>query len=269
MSGYKDAVSVNSISHWLHDVSLFDSAWRKVSVGVWPWLWSHQLCTLTVSVWTPILAIEGSRRQIPYLWAYMLLGQVVAISTSAALFFAVLLSHQPITQYNPSHSSLMGLFISSVGGIITVIISPYVASTSLFMPNLLVMHILLILPLINNTTTKNGSMKTSLLIIMLYIYGAGSNLAIYVNQWLQCMTMLNDHSLFYQLIHTFYDHPAQSSISYDIVCMNVLSVAWMMVNMKHKYTLLIIILTPILSASVTLPLFFAMTEYTHLIQKIK
>jgi hypothetical protein len=53
-------VSLNSISYWLHDVSLFDSAWRQVCVGVWQWLWSHQLCSLTVSVWTPILAIEGN-----------------------------------------------------------------------------------------------------------------------------------------------------------------------------------------------------------------
>lgn len=50
---------VNSISHWLHDVSLFDDAWRTVSQGGWPWLWSHQLCLFTVIVWTPFLVIEG------------------------------------------------------------------------------------------------------------------------------------------------------------------------------------------------------------------
>lgn len=53
---------LNSISYWLHDVSLFDSAWRQVCVGAWQWLWSHQLCSLTVAVWTPILAIEGKNR---------------------------------------------------------------------------------------------------------------------------------------------------------------------------------------------------------------
>lgn len=50
---------LNAISYWLNDVSLFDSAWRQVCVGAWQWLWSHQLCSLTVAVWTPILAIEG------------------------------------------------------------------------------------------------------------------------------------------------------------------------------------------------------------------
>lgn len=60
MATFTEPVSLNSISYWLHDVSLFDSAWRQVCVGVWQWLWSHQLCSLTVSVWTPILAIEGN-----------------------------------------------------------------------------------------------------------------------------------------------------------------------------------------------------------------
>ena len=58
-ASYGLPVSLDSISLWLHDTSLFDSAWRQVSVGDWQWLWSHQLCSLTVSVWTPILAIEG------------------------------------------------------------------------------------------------------------------------------------------------------------------------------------------------------------------
>jgi hypothetical protein len=52
---------LDSISHWLHSVSLFDDAWRTVSVGAVQWLWSHQLCAFTVSVWTPFLALEGNR----------------------------------------------------------------------------------------------------------------------------------------------------------------------------------------------------------------
>jgi hypothetical protein len=50
---------LDSISHWLHNVSLFDDAWRTVSVGAIQWLWSHQLCAFTVSVWTPFIALEG------------------------------------------------------------------------------------------------------------------------------------------------------------------------------------------------------------------
>lgn len=59
ITGFELPLSLNSMSYWLKDVSLFDSAWRQVCVGAWQWLWSHQICTLTVSVWTPILAIEG------------------------------------------------------------------------------------------------------------------------------------------------------------------------------------------------------------------
>ncbi|KAI8994552.1 hypothetical protein BDB01DRAFT_846590 [Pilobolus umbonatus] len=275
VSGYFGDVTLNSISHWLENVSLFDSAWRTVNVGVWPWLWSHQLCTFTVGVWAPILAIEGARRQLPYLWAYMLLGQVVAISTSAALFFAVMISYQPIAKSNPSFTSLYTLCISSVSGIITVVISPYVASTELFMHNLLIMHLLLFLPLINQKYIQISDMKIHVLIISLYIFAAGTNLVIYVNQWLQCIvtTPRSDHiisDLIHQLISTFFAHPAQSSISYDIVCVNVISIAWMLTHVKSytsRWVYMTILLTPLLSASVTLPLFLATTEYrllTHL-----
>ena len=54
-----EPVSLNSISHWLHNVSLFDDAWRTVSNGNIQWLWSQQICTFTAGVWTPFLAIEG------------------------------------------------------------------------------------------------------------------------------------------------------------------------------------------------------------------
>ncbi|KAI8051404.1 uncharacterized protein B0P05DRAFT_562621 [Gilbertella persicaria] len=249
-------LSLDSISYWLHDVSLFDSAWRQVSVGHWQWLWSHQLCSLTVSVWTPILAIEGNRRGIPYIWAYMLLGQVVAISVASSLFFAVMLAYTPTQE--PSYGLLKRIAACVVGGLITVILSPFVAEGDGFMPNLLVMHILLILPLMRSNTTPQ---KPSQAIMMMYTLAAGANLAIYVNQWFECIFSLSSFSLSGMLdawITVFFHHPAQSSISSDIVCMQLISIAWMWT--QHT-SILLISLTPIFSASVTLPLHFAWTEY--------
>ncbi|KAI7906741.1 uncharacterized protein BX663DRAFT_483433 [Cokeromyces recurvatus] len=273
---------INSISHWLNDVSLFDSAWRKVSVGVWPWLWSHQLCSLTVSVWTPLLAIEGTRRNIPYVWAYMLLGQVVAISVASALFFVVMLTHTPIPSRQPSEKLLKSLSVSTIGGLITVILSPFVASTELFMPNLLIMHILLILPLIykqhHQQQNNKPSYSITIFIMLIYTIAAGANLAIYVNQWFECLTTISldtNSSIFIDIYHkvvnTFFSHPAQSSISYDIVCMQLISTAWMWVYSRSnfteipKWTYALMIITPLLSASVTLPLFIVGCEYQHLL----
>lgn len=55
----RESFSLNAVSHWLHSVSLFDDAWRTVSLGDWPWLFSHRLCLFTVGTWTPFLALEG------------------------------------------------------------------------------------------------------------------------------------------------------------------------------------------------------------------
>ncbi|KAL9542523.1 hypothetical protein MBANPS3_008573 [Mucor bainieri] len=273
-TGFELPLSLNSMSYWLKDVSLFDSAWRQVCVGAWQWLWSHQICTLTVSVWTPILAIEGTRRRIPYIWAYMLIGQVVAISFASSLFFAVLLAYAPITNKEPSPRLLKTLTLTSVGGILTVVLSPYVADTEAFMVNLLIMHVLLIFPLVYvESSSALSSKSASLYAIILYSLAAGANLSIYANQWFQCLATLaplGQHT-WYEIYHTalttFFGHPAQSSVSSDIVCMQFISVAWMFTASKRDYpqvpswVWILMAATPFLSASFTLPLFFAGYEY--------
>lgn len=302
ITGFELPLSLNSMSYWLKDVSLFDSAWRQVCVGAWQWLWSHQICTLTVSVWTPILAIEGmcvdafpwqritaliyhctirtgTRRRIPYIWAYMLIGQVVAISFASSLFFAVLLAYAPIRNKEPSSRLLKTLTLTSVGGILTVVLSPFVADTDAFMVNLLIMHILLIFPLVYVESSSTLSAKSaSLYAIILYSLAAGANLSIYANQWFQCLDTLapfGQHT-WYQIYHTalttFFGHPAQSSVSSDIVCMQFISVAWMFTASKRDYqqvpswVWILMAMTPFFSASFTLPLFFAGYEYDRATQ---
>lgn len=221
----------------------------------------------------------GSRRRIPYIWAYMILGQVVAISVASSLFFAVMLAYPPVINKSVSEKLLWMLALSTVGGIITVIISPYVAATEGFMPNLLVMHILLIFPLASKKfipLPAFSSIKTPLFIITLYTFAAGANLSIYINQWLVCLSTLEVQSnsfisdVYSMLLGTFFGHPAQSSISYDIVCMQIISIAWMCTSSKYQYKCIpswvlgLLLLTPIFSASVTLPLFFAGCEYQNL-----
>lgn len=209
----------------------------------------------------------------------MLLGQVVAISVASSLFFAVMLAYPPTINKNVSKKLLWTLSLSTVGGIITVIISPYVAATGGFMPNLLVMHILLIFPLASKKyipLPDFSALSTPLFIITLYTFAAGANFSIYINQWLACLATLQVKSgsficdVYTALIGTFFGHPAQSSISYDIVCMQIISVAWMLTSSKnhHKTTpswvLGLVVLTPVFSASVTLPLYFAGCEYQNL-----
>lgn len=219
----------------------------------------------------------GTRRNIPYVWAYMILGQVVAISVASSLFFAVILVSNPIANKEPSNNLKRSLCLSTIGGIVTVIVSPYVATTSAFMVNLLIMHILLVFPLIHLQESSSSSSTTFNLV--LYTLAASANFSIYVNQWCRCLDTLIPlsknllHDIYHQIITTFFHHPAQSSISYDIVCMQFISVAWMWTYSKSEYkqipiwAALLMVLTPLLSASVTLPLFLAGCEYKKLVTK--
>ncbi|KAG0163722.1 hypothetical protein DFQ28_011318 [Apophysomyces sp. BC1034] len=261
----------NKISHWLHDSSLFDDAWRTVSLGVWPWIWSLQLCNFTVAVWTPFLAIESVRRGIRYPWAFMLLGQVVAISVASALFFAVAWT-MPRFQYAPSRTSGAVLMLSVIGGCVTVVMSPFVANTVYFMPNLLVMHALLIFPLVSNTEPDETEKRKhgSHLVMTLYTAAAGANFAIYVAHCFEClMTLSSIWDILPQLVCTFLAHPAQSSISADIVFVNLISIAWIVVNGRETWHWYVAGLTPFLSASVTLPLFLAGQEYDLIAFKLE
>ncbi|ORZ18518.1 hypothetical protein BCR42DRAFT_411062 [Absidia repens] len=263
--GVDASFSFNLMSHWLHGVTLFDDAWRTVCTGEWAWAWSIELCTFTVAVWTPIIAIEGSRRRISHIWAYMVFGQVVAISTSSALFFAVCLLHQtqPVlttttninTKTTPSWILIGLLFLVSMGGLITVERTPGLTASDEFLPNLLLMHGLLVLPLIylaisNNTmtataaTTDEGETSTqqqqqrkqrnmkSYAIIILYTVGAIANMYLIFEQWRRTVDLTTAHPLdiISNLARVFLQHPAQSSISSDVVCVHVISVAWMLVD---------------------------------------
>lgn len=211
----------------------------------------------------------------------MLIGQVVAISFASSLFFAVLLAYVPISNKEPSPRLLKTLTLTSIGGIITVVLSPFVANTDAFMVNLLVMHILLIFPLVYVESSSTLSSKSaSTYAIILYALAAGANLSIYANQWFACLDTLTpfDEHTWYAIydtaITTFFSHPAQSSVSYDIVCMQFISVAWMYTASKRDYqnvpswVWILIATTPLLSASVTLPLFFAGYEYDRSTQTI-
>lgn len=47
--------------------------------------------------WSMLLAIEGRRRKIPHLWAYMALAQLVNLSFAQNLFYvALLLAPAPV-----------------------------------------------------------------------------------------------------------------------------------------------------------------------------
>ncbi|KAG1057292.1 hypothetical protein G6F43_000867 [Rhizopus delemar] len=236
--------------------------------------------TFATTVWIPILAIEGWRRRIPHLWAYLLLGELVGISCASSLFFAVMLSHPPLRKRVPS-KLLITLAFSVITGLISVMVSPNIAvySNRLIL-NLLTIHIVLCLPLLfdfsesSEFTVYNGTPKV---VALIYSLAAGANISIYLQEWAKCLLTLDQSKcmlcdIYSTLFTTFFEHPAQTTIGSDVIFVNMAGIAWMwshsqLVWKKHvpNWAWLCMFTTPILSASVTLPIFFAACEGAKLI----
>lgn len=91
----------------------------------------------------------GQRRDIPHLWAFMLLGQIVAISFAANLFFAAVLlgklEHRQVpAQALPSWS----WHLAVIGTLASVAAIPHTRELDSFIYILLAPHLLLFLPII-------------------------------------------------------------------------------------------------------------------------
>ncbi|KAL3424757.1 hypothetical protein PVAG01_04038 [Phlyctema vagabunda] len=81
---------------WLNDTSFYRSTYELVAEKA-RYIWWGQQASLATTVWSNFLAIEGRRRGISHLWAFLLLAQLVGLSYAQNLFFvATLLTPVPL-----------------------------------------------------------------------------------------------------------------------------------------------------------------------------
>ncbi|KAK3366338.1 hypothetical protein B0H63DRAFT_498222 [Podospora didyma] len=85
------------LKYWLSETPVHLDALEIVAEKARRLYWGQQLDLATVS-WTTLLAIEGRRRKIPFLWAYALLSQLINLSFAQNLFYvAMLLTPSPLS----------------------------------------------------------------------------------------------------------------------------------------------------------------------------
>lgn len=83
---------------WITDTPFYLDAFEVLAEKARRFWWGQQL-DLSLVPWNLFLAIEGRRRNMPLLWCYALLAQLVSLSFAQNLFFvALLLTPSPLPE---------------------------------------------------------------------------------------------------------------------------------------------------------------------------
>ncbi|KAJ6460962.1 hypothetical protein C8R45DRAFT_1028785 [Mycena sanguinolenta] len=261
---------IERMSKWLLDTSLFEQAWASVCFGKVNWWWSQQLCLFTVGAWTIFLAIEGRRHQVKIVWAYMLLGQLVAISVASNLFYLALVlagPPSPIPAARPSNQwAPLSLWVPVLVSLASVARSPFTDEHT-FLPNLLLMHLFIVVPLLVPDNLFHRPQKTflSMQIPTLNVLVFAIAFALHIQA---TVSALGDQELSISEFaasawRTLHSHPAQSSIGWDVIWTSISFVVWRVLEARDSRPLTatcLLLATPLVSVGVLAPHVLRPTE---------
>jgi alpha-1,2-mannosyltransferase len=173
----------------------------------------------------------------------MLLGQMVAISVALALFLAALSLRPAIrpTPYAPP-----SLYLPLFAAIVTIFAVPTYVKTEHFLTNLLWMHGLLLIPLISWHPKKDVTAKRGKLDIhptLLYCSLVALAVVIHAKNAREVIkSALPGVSVGRQLYNQMFSHPAQASISLDVVWVTMVMAFWWMTTGAFAAVVLKVIL---------------------------
>ncbi|KAK4051219.1 transcriptional regulator swi6 [Microbotryomycetes sp. JL201] len=176
----------------------------------------------------------GRRHQIKHIWAFMLLGQVVAVSFAQNLFFVALESQKRRgirigNNYRAADHSMLICVALALGAVGIV---PATLNSKAFLANLLFMHAVLFVPMIKepHRIRKSGISVGWLLASSAALSFAARipTLSALTSQLGLASPALFDTQLYKAMYQTLFSHPAQSSISFDVVFATLSFAVWMM-----------------------------------------
>ena len=174
---------------------------------------------------TTNLVVAGRRRKIKHIWAYMLLGQVVAISVAANLFYlALALSPDPKQEEKLTrrrNTVPLVLWSSILFSLSTVYLVPTSIEQGYFLSNLLTMHVLLVIPLaapdtLLSTTVFRMRARTlyGLIALASILPRVRTVSTVFASLPIETRHVPGAVTALWETLHS---HPAQSSIGWDVV----------------------------------------------------
>ncbi|TLD31211.1 hypothetical protein PspLS_02140 [Pyricularia sp. CBS 133598] len=90
LEGWFPYLTGGNLTRWLYDTPVYRDALEIVAEKARRFWWAQQADLGLVS-WALLISIEGHRRRIPHLWAYLALSQLVNMSYAQNLFYLALL----------------------------------------------------------------------------------------------------------------------------------------------------------------------------------
>ncbi|KAH9974509.1 hypothetical protein BJV74DRAFT_953770 [Russula compacta] len=268
------------VSSWLRDTALFEQAWTIVCDGPLRWWWSEQLCLFTVGFWTIFLLTKGREYNVKHVWAYMLLGQLVAISVAANLFFLALPPAAAATAENSKKPAERGaaavsakrtrtvppvLWLSVLASLATVFLVPHSLRHDYFLSNLLVMHALLVIPLLLPlplpvSATRISGPPLHLHIQTRTLYRLVALLGIIARLRTTLSMDIGVVGAPGTLWAVLKSHPAQASIGWDVVWTTISFLMWVRVGTGIGGQLTVILNTVIGSIGTSAPVYMTMNK---------
>ncbi|KAF8502611.1 hypothetical protein F5888DRAFT_1665492 [Russula emetica] len=213
------------VANWLKDTALFEQAWTIVCDGPLRWWWSEQLCLFTVGFWTVFLLTTGREHGVRHVWAYMLFGQLVAISVASNLFFLAVPRKVEMKPRASTQKTVPPvLWLSVLASLLTVFLVPHSLRHNYFLSNLFIMHALLVIPLFRPVTSaRTGRLhirtRTLYQLITLLAVIARLRTSLSTNG----LQMMTGRSMLWAVLTS---HPAQASIGWDVVWTTISFLRW-------------------------------------------
>lgn len=109
------------VARWLSDTPIYHDAAEIIAEKARRFWWGQQI-DLAMIPWSMLLAVEGRRRHVPFLWAYLALAHMVNLSFAQNLFYvALLLTPAPIARVDVAPTT-RSVFKSNTTGIMLMFI---------------------------------------------------------------------------------------------------------------------------------------------------
>ncbi|KAL0940507.1 uncharacterized protein CTRU02_203270 [Colletotrichum truncatum] len=223
------------LGEWLRDTSLFKQAWAStLETGPRAW-WSLQIFGFCAN-WSVLLAVQARKRHIPHAWIFVLLGQVVAISFATNLSFLAILCSDVLGEKVSKEAKAesvrkdKGVTPSSVSAHSVILVVTLLWATSIpsaigkpgFLLLLLGPHLLAFFPLI-----LNKLLPSKVLSEPARFWTVASMV------WVLAVAfkgVVDESESLNIVIRTLYEHPAVSSVGWDVICCWITFAAWFFIG---------------------------------------